>query len=62
MDNLKSTTLDFVVRLLGDFGKKRNLNITLHTPTTLVNSSQVFVFKHLVNGQKDLKYLSSYAM
>lgn len=61
MDNLKSTTLDLVVRLLGDFGKKRNLNITLHTPTTLVNSSQVFVFKHLVNGQKDLKYLYSYA-
>ena len=61
MDNLKSTTLDLVVRLLGDFGKKRNLNIMLHTPTTLVNSSQVFVFKHLVNGQKDLKYLYSYA-
>ena len=61
VDKLADDSVSLVLRMLSHNGMQRDLDISLHTKTTLTQKSMLFIFKDKLQGQRDLKDLHKYA-
>lgn len=61
VDKLADDSVSLVLRMLSYNGMQRDLDISLHTKTTLTQKSMLFIFKDKLQGQRDLKNLHKYA-
>lgn len=61
VDKLADDSVLLVLRMLSHNGMQRDLDISLHTKTTLTQKSMLFIFKDKLQGQRDLKNLYKYA-